>query len=101
MIMFFSLYSIPLELRDGEYKFSECKMYDRNYTDIIRFLDSRTPMDLSRHGSQYVSVADAFDTKECSSGWNYDRRAFPNTVVMEVSSCSSNSDFLLHGPTRI
>lgn len=78
-----NLLSIPLEYRDGDYKFSECKMYLRNYTDIIRYLDSRSPLDLKRAG-QFFETNVTYERIACSSGWNYDRRTFPNTVVMEV-----------------
>ncbi|KAJ6647535.1 Beta-alanine transporter [Pseudolycoriella hygida] len=78
--------SIPKELRDGELKYSECKMFVRNYSDIARHLNSKSPVDLSQYGFQFeedTKSGDGLSSIECTSGWNYDRRMFPNTIVME------------------
>lgn len=60
-------------------------MYSKNYSDVIRFLDSRTPLDLTKDRYKNFSEPDNMsEIIDCTSGWNYDRRMFPNTVVMEV-----------------
>lgn len=76
--------SVPLEWRDGHQQYAQCRMFVRNYTQIVRYLDARTPLDLSRD-QQFQHRNDEFETQPCQNGWTYDRRTFPNTVVMEVS----------------
>lgn len=61
-------------------------MFVRNYSDIVRYLNSKSPVDLSQYGFQYeedLSSLNGSDSIECTSGWNYDRKMFPNTIVME------------------
>lgn len=75
------LLSIPLELRDGNQQYAQCSMFSRNYTDIIRTTVSAE--DLMQLVLQYDD-RNAPQQIACQNGWNYDRHAFPNTVVMEV-----------------
>lgn len=73
--------SIPIEVRDGKQQYAQCSMFARNYTDIIR------TMVLGEDFAQLIAQYDEQNVPEriaCPNGWNYDRRAFPNTVVMEV-----------------
>lgn len=61
-------------------------MFVRNYSDIVRYLNSKSPVDLSQYGFQYdddLSSLNGSNSIECTSGWNYDRKMFPNTIVME------------------
>lgn len=72
--------SIPLEQRDGDLKFGQCNMYDRNYSDIVTLLHSTINLN-----GLAISLPTNDRLIPCKSGWNYDRRTFPNTVVMEVN----------------
>lgn len=61
-------------------------MFVRNYSDIVRHLNSKSPVDLSQYGFHYeeeVILPNDLSLIECTSGWNYDRKMFPNTIVME------------------
>lgn len=63
-------------------------MFVRNYSDIVRYLNSKSPVDLTQYGFQYEEDTnspsnDSSNVTECTSGWNYDRKMFPNTIVME------------------
>lgn len=61
-------------------------MFVRNYSDIVRYLNSKSPVDLSQYGFQYEEDTidgNGLNLIECLSGWNYDRKMFPNTVLME------------------
>lgn len=84
-----SLISIPMELKDGKSKYSQCKMYDRNYTDILAILHKISPEKaLNTSTKQFFEETDFspsnFEIIDCKNGWIYDRQMFPNTVVMEV-----------------
>lgn len=95
----FFVYSIPIENRDGVFKYSECKMFQRNYTQILRTLNVNGPVDFLRHYNFAEQQDDNSTEIYCVNGWNYDRRMFPNTVVMEVRSFFSL--FLVYHPTQI
>ncbi|XP_022920051.2 beta-alanine transporter [Onthophagus taurus] len=62
--------SVPLELVNGVLKYSECKMYDRNYTDI-----SLTIQDFD-YDNDTVQI-------DCKNGWIFDKSLYKQTVVME------------------
>lgn len=56
--------------------FEQCRMYQRNYTEVRERL---------RAGEMpIISDAANFDLISCQHGWNYDRSLYPNTVVSEV-----------------
>ena len=76
-------------MRDGTYRFSECKMFARNYSQIVRAINlkgNQLPNLIKDHNFlNYLWTEDkTVSVVDCSNGWNYDRRMFPNTVVMEV-----------------
>lgn len=82
-------FSIPIINDDGQAIYSECKMYVRNYSEIVVYLHSLDPIALKSENSGYFEAINNNSVKnleiiDCKSGWIYDRRMFPNTVVMEV-----------------
>lgn len=77
--------SIPFIYKDNTFKFAECKMYARNYTDLVRFLESRSPQDLQHHDAKDFGYPINAPIVDCQYGWKYDHSIFPNTVVTEVS----------------
>ncbi|XP_030377020.1 beta-alanine transporter [Scaptodrosophila lebanonensis] len=72
--------SIPRHA-NGEY--AECSMYLRNYSDLVRYLEYRTPYDLQREQSMHMGRTDKIRTVPCQHGWHYDKSMYPNTVVQE------------------
>ncbi|XP_068618666.1 beta-alanine transporter-like [Battus philenor] len=62
--------SIPMELKNGVLEYSECSMYDLNYTYIA---------------SNYPDIeeADRGDIIPCANGWYYEKDVYKNTVVTE------------------
>lgn len=87
--MCFLLNSIPIEIRNGKTQYSECKMYVRNYTEVLRLLHSTSEPELAKIENEYeenphILGNEDYEIVDCTDGWVYDRRMFPNTVVMEV-----------------
>lgn len=81
--------SIPRELHDREIKFSECRMYQRNYTNILRIFNNTLPRDLFTNKDKLQLLNNTVyglsdDEIHCKNGWNYDRSIFQSTVVTEV-----------------
>lgn len=82
-------FSIPMEIRNGRLRYSECKMYLRNYSEVLPFLHSMSVQDLVDYENYYTDnlqpiTNEEYEIVSCTDGWNYDRTIFPNTVVMEV-----------------
>lgn len=61
--------SIPMETRDGVEMYSNCLMYDYNYTQV---LNEGLPHNIS------VSQV------PCKHGWNYDRSVYKSTLVTDM-----------------
>ncbi|XP_045486894.1 beta-alanine transporter-like [Pieris rapae] len=67
-------FSIPQERRNGILDFSQCNMYDINYTDIL---------------SRYSTIEEALmlegpaDIVPCKNGWVYEDTVYQSTVVTE------------------
>lgn len=81
--------SIPKVYHDGQTIYSECKMFVRNYSEIVVYLHSLNPTALKNEKSEYFDEinnisARVLEIADCENGWIYDRQMFPNTVVMEV-----------------
>ena len=68
-------FTIPLEEKDGEWKHSQCQMYDRNYSGL-----TDVDLILSGHGNDTPGVVD------CQQEWVYDRSLYHSTIVTEVSN---------------
>lgn len=71
-------FSIPLELHDGRNKYSECKMYARNYTEIAEFFANNQSIELlSELNLNNVQII------QCLNGWSFDQSIFRNTIITE------------------
>ncbi|CAK1544877.1 unnamed protein product [Leptosia nina] len=65
-------FSIPKELRNGILEYSQCEMYNMNYTDIL----TQYPIDVfPQEGSA--------DVVPCQNGWVYENTVYQSTVVTE------------------
>ncbi|XP_049874210.1 beta-alanine transporter-like [Pectinophora gossypiella] len=66
--------SIPLELKNEALEYSECSMYNLNYSDLVK---------------NYPNLEDALmreapaEIVPCAHGWIYEKTIHPNTVVTE------------------
>ncbi|XP_071451670.1 solute carrier family 22 member 21-like isoform X2 [Hetaerina americana] len=63
--------SIPLELRDGSYQYSRCRVYDVNFTQEI--VDGDIPQKQQE-----------WPTTSCHYGWEYDLTKDYGTIVSEL-----------------
>jgi hypothetical protein len=81
--------SIPFEMRDGEAKHMECKMYDRNYTEILHLWtkQNKNPNEIlinHKHLLDANEMKKNYEIINCEHGWTYDKSIFPTTVISEV-----------------
>lgn len=65
--------SIPRVLRDGQWRYAQCQMYDQNYSRIAELL---------RRGLNIEVEAVEADVRPCER-WSYDRSVFGSTVISE------------------
>lgn len=80
-----NIFSIPLELRDGVEKFSACKMFDRNYSELARFfVDKRFNENFINHEHFLDEESKNYEIVNCQHGWVFDRTMFSTTVISEV-----------------
>uniref|UniRef100_A0A1A9X3R8 Major facilitator superfamily (MFS) profile domain-containing protein n=1 Tax=Glossina brevipalpis TaxID=37001 RepID=A0A1A9X3R8_9MUSC len=63
--------------------YASCEMYKRNYSDIVRYLEYRTPYELQNDKVWHIGSPKKAETEKCLHGWHYDRSQYPNTVVTE------------------
>ncbi|XP_067132180.1 uncharacterized protein [Centruroides vittatus] len=68
-LQFIKNVSIPLELKDGKWKHSKCKMYDVNYTQLIEDI-----------ANGYTPIKEDWAETDCKYGWNYDRSLYHRTL---------------------
>ncbi|KAL7050719.1 hypothetical protein ACKWTF_004188 [Chironomus riparius] len=75
--------SIPLEGRDGTTKYSECKMYNRNYTEISNLWMDKSPNEILINHKHLLDEMKNYEIINCKHGWIYDTSIFPMTVISE------------------
>ncbi|EDW10400.1 beta-alanine transporter [Drosophila mojavensis] len=83
--------SIP---RDKHGAYAECSMFVRNYSEIVRYLEYRTPYELQREQSSRLLKVDQESIVACQHGWHYDRSMYPSTVVQEWNLVCSSSYYV-------
>lgn len=64
-------------------------MYKRNYTEIVRYLEHRAPMDLVFGRVRSIEDPTGAPIVKCTHGWKYDKSMYPVTVASEVSWTAS------------
>ncbi|CAH0398900.1 unnamed protein product [Chilo suppressalis] len=77
--------SIPVEDKNGNLQYSQCSMYNLNYSDLLRNhenLDEFTRREMP-----------ADNIIPCKNGWTHDKTIYKNTVVTEWNLVC-NDDFL-------
>ncbi|CAH0730021.1 unnamed protein product, partial [Brenthis ino] len=62
--------SIPLELKNGELEYSQCSMYNLNYSELLKSYPD-------------IEIGDFAEITPCTDGWMYDKNIYKNTVVTE------------------
>ncbi|XP_069702108.1 beta-alanine transporter-like [Periplaneta americana] len=73
--------SIPLEFRDGALRYSQCQMFDRNYSSML--VNVETEEDLDRLEQQVSASNLSHSTVACVHGWNFDYTQYATTIVTE------------------
>lgn len=77
--------SIPIELKNGKEAYSECRMYNRNYTNLVNLWSEKNPYEILLNHNYLLTEAKDFEIIDCNKGWHYDRSIFTSTVISEVS----------------
>ena len=67
--------SIPLEERDGRIVHSQCKMYDRDYSNLTE----KDVQYLITHGN-----LSEVPVRECKNGWLFDQSQYESTITGDV-----------------
>jgi len=69
-------------MRDGTLRYSQCQMFDRNYSALV--VQVETEEDLDRLKQQISASNLSFSTTGCLHGWNFDYTEYATTIVTEV-----------------
>ena len=69
-------------MRDGTLRYSQCQMFDRNYSALV--VQVETEEDLDRLKQQISASNLSSATIGCLHGWNFDYTEYATTVVTEV-----------------
>uniref|UniRef100_A0A034W1F8 Organic cation transporter 1 n=1 Tax=Bactrocera dorsalis TaxID=27457 RepID=A0A034W1F8_BACDO len=75
--------SIPLGVSNNSVEYESCLMYARNYSDIVRYMEYRTPIELQQDKVWQIGNPGHAQILECQHGWYYDRNMYTSTVVTE------------------
>ncbi|XP_075169954.1 beta-alanine transporter isoform X2 [Haematobia irritans] len=73
--------NLSIPIKDQSY--AQCNMYVRNYSDIVRYLEYRTPLELQRDKVWHIGNPKGSRLTSCQYGWHFDRSQYPATVVTE------------------
>ncbi|KAJ9596576.1 hypothetical protein L9F63_012409, partial [Diploptera punctata] len=74
-------WSIPIQIRDGTVRYSQCQMFEHNYSSLL--LNVETEDDLDRLEQQINSINLSSTITSCVYGWNFDYTQYATTVVTE------------------
>ena len=69
-------------MRDGTLRYSQCQMFDRNYSALV--VQVETDEDLDRLKQQVSASNLSLSTTGCLHGWNFDYTEYATTIVTEV-----------------
>ncbi|CAO1348904.1 unnamed protein product [Diamesa serratosioi] len=76
--------SIPLELNGDVGKYSECKMFDRNYTELIQmWMIDKNSNNILINSANLLTNNDNFEIINCKHGWTFEKSMFASTVISE------------------
>ncbi|KAG5679520.1 hypothetical protein PVAND_009083 [Polypedilum vanderplanki] len=76
--------SIPYEIRDGIERYAECKMYNRNYSELAQWLVENLNETLINQKYSFDEVnLKNLEIINCKDGWVYDKSLYPATVISE------------------
>jgi MFS transporter, OCT family, solute carrier family 22 (organic cation transporter), member 4/5 len=75
--------SVPRSFEDGEYQYSECKMYLHNYSELLK--DVHSSLDFFTKFQNQSVIDGVVPIRTCLYGWNYDKSVFTSTVVQEFN----------------
>ncbi|EDW72352.1 uncharacterized protein Dwil_GK20880 [Drosophila willistoni] len=74
--------NLSIPRKSGVY--AECSMFARNYSDLVRYLEYRPPIDLLRQQAEHlIKTEESVQVVPCQHGWHYDKSIYPSTVVQE------------------
>ncbi|CAL4104067.1 unnamed protein product, partial [Meganyctiphanes norvegica] len=72
---------LPIDIKDGEPRHSQCEMYIRNYSEAA--LTKGSSSNLSSEWSSSSAEGGPLLQAPCTS-WDYDREIFHSTLISEV-----------------
>lgn len=73
-----------MEIKDGALKYSECKMFKRNYSELALLWLNKNPNEILINYKHLLDESENYEIINCQYGWHYDKSMFPATVISEV-----------------